>query len=103
MKENSYICLFNVNGFKWIVNASAWEKEKVFKYLKGETKVDPVIPRDVILNIRNCSKTFPEVWAFESEIPHERLAEIAIEQPAVLIDAIREGGRNLFKTKEVSK
>jgi hypothetical protein len=94
----AYVCYFDSLGFEWIFNVTDYERKKVTAYLKGEKKVDLPIPRHAIIRAQANPQRFPEIWAFESDIEQEELENIAKDSPQVLVDAIRNCGRNIFKT-----
>jgi len=89
---------FDTLGFEWIFDISDYEKKKFWAALKGDTKVDMPIPRYAILRAQANPQRFPEIWAFESDIPRSELEEYARDNPQVLADAIRNCGQNVFKT-----
>jgi hypothetical protein len=93
----AYICYFDSQGFEWIFCVTDYEQKKTMAYLKGDTKVDFPIPRHAILRAQANPQRFPEIWVFESEITQVELEEIAEESPQVLVDAIRNCGRNIFR------
>jgi hypothetical protein len=89
---------FDTLGFEWIFDISDYEKKKFWAALKGDTKVDMPIPRYAILRAQANPQRFPEIWAFESDIPRSELEEYARGDPQALADAIRNCGQNVFKT-----
>jgi len=94
----AYMAYFDTLGFEWIFDISDYEKKKFWAALKGDTKVDMPIPRYAILRAQANPQRFPEIWAFESDIPRSELEEYARDNPQVLADAIRNCGQNVFKT-----
>ena len=92
------MCYFDSLGFEWIFSVTDYEKKKVMAYLKGEKKVDLPVPRYAILRAQFNPQRFPEIWAFESDIELAELELVARETPQILVDAIRNCGRNIFKT-----
>lgn len=95
---NVYIAYFDSLGFEWIVDVSDYEKKKMWAALKGDNHVDLPVPRYAILRAQANPQRFPEIWAFESEIPKKELESYAHDSPQALVDAIRSCGRSIFKT-----
>jgi len=89
---------FDTLGFEWIFDISDYEKKKFWAALKGDTKIDMPIPRYAILRAQANPQRFPEIWAFESDIPRSELEDYARDDPQALADAIRRCGQNVFKT-----
>ena len=97
-KVSAYMAYWDTLGFEWIVNVSDYEKQKFWAVLKGNTKVDMPIPRYAILRAQANTQRFPEIWAFESELPLKELLELSKEHPQALATAVRNCGQKVFKT-----
>ena len=96
---NSYIAYFDSLGFEYIFNHTNFEHQRLMAALSGETKrVATEVPQWSILRARANPQRFPEIWVFESDIPHEELNELSETDPQMLANAIRRCGHCVFKT-----
>ena len=95
-KVSAYMAYWDTLGFEWIVNVTDYEKQRFWAVLKGNTKVDLPIPRYAILRSQANPQRFPEIWAFESELPLKELLEkycdkfqsVSVKMPFKLLHSI---------------
>lgn len=99
-KTRYYICYWDCDGFECIVDFTSWERNKLVSLLKNGDYADkpPVNLHHLILRAQFNPHRFPEIWSFTTtdDVSVEDLRIIAEETPQVLVDMIRERGKNLY-------
>jgi hypothetical protein len=97
-------CLINVTSIQ--KEHEKWEKENIFRILKGQIKeVKPAnVPLDMmILRARVNSQRHYEIYTFDSELSEKCIKETFESDPQVIVDAIRNVGHELYSDRVVKK
>ena len=112
-KTTRFVAMWDMTGLECLINVTSiqkehekWEKENIFRILKGQIKeVKPAnVPLDMmILRARVNSQRHYEIYTFDSELSEKCIKETFESDPQVIVDAIRNVGHELYSDRVVKK